>query len=176
MLEKKDIKINKKRETIKAFLSLIEKAEKETEFLNQEISDCDKAIEDLLHDIEFDNFYRTEGHHKARQIKEIRQRRREAKDLLRYTTPIRDFLRSNQKIRNELHKILAGFDYTEEMQKKRVYTPRVLNELPTANQHFSCIVEEQENAELKRKLRNEKRRARRAAAKNMMEAKIAEVG
>lgn len=172
-----DFNINKKRKIIRDFMTLIEQAEKENTELNQVISDCDKAIEDLLHDIEFDHFYRTQGHQKARQIKEIRQRRREAKDLLRYVTPIRDFLRSNQKIRNELHKILTGFDYTEEMQKKRVYAPRMLTELSTANRHFTCVIEEQEKEEQERKLRNERRRARRAALKKSEENEVvAKVG
>lgn len=136
-----DFSLEETRNAFKGFLRILERTDKQYEYIKNCINLCDKETEDLLHDIEFSKFYRTEGHRKARRLKEVRQERRNAKDLAEYLMLIRTFASKNSKMKSEIHKLLQALSEIEREQKKRVYAPRVIKDLDTANRHFECLVE-----------------------------------
>lgn len=98
--------------------------------LEQEIARCEEALMDIDHWLEINDFPARAGGKLAKQIKQLRLKRRDLKDNLLILTPIRTFLAENQatfrqldKLRGEIRKQVAYVSGT------RSYTPRVLYEL-----------------------------------------------
>lgn len=95
---------------------------------------CEKAILDIEHSLEFEEFTVTEGYGQALLIKELRMKRRIIKDTLdKYDAikPIVDTLDknfSNRFMKNQL----KSLDKTEQMQSSRIYSPRILKNLDIA--------------------------------------------
>ena len=128
--------LNNEIETIKAFVSAMDQIEKQYGELFDRVGALDKETSDMLHDFEFDHFYRTEGHRKARRLQTIRQERRAAKNKMELLYPIREFVRSHQKLKVDLHKVVTAIKKVQEDQKNRVYIPRVCTDMAIANKHF----------------------------------------
>ena len=123
-----------------AFLDVLENAEVTFKTLYDRVGELDKATNDMLHDFEFDKFYRTEGHRKARQLKAIRQERRAAKNTMELLYPLKEFARNNRNLRASIGKLMDDIEKVAEKQEVRVYEPRVLEKSPVAGQHFDTNV------------------------------------
>lgn len=110
---------------------------------------CEKAILDIEHSLEFEEFTVTEGYGQALLIKELRMKRRIIKDTLdKYDAikPITDTLDknfSNKFMKNQL----KSLDKTEQIQSNRIYSPRILKNLdiskkPVNNNKINNLEEE----------------------------------
>ena len=136
-----------------AFLDVLENAEVTFKNLYDRVGELDKATNDMLHDFEFDKFYRTEGHRKARQLKAIRQERRAAKNTMELLYPLKEFARNNRSLRSAINKLMEEIEKVAEKQEVRVYEPRILEKSPVAGQHFDTNVMELANCRSVRKKR-----------------------
>lgn len=122
------------------FVTLLENAEKMYKQLYDRVGELDKETSDMLHDLEFDKFYRTEGHRKARHMQAIRQERRAAKNTIELLAPLRDFARNNRNLRSSVKRVLNEIEKAANAQETRVYIPRVLDTITINNRHFECNV------------------------------------
>lgn len=74
---------------VKSFNGLAKEAEQRKEFLNVKLSDTDKKIENVKHEIEFSqNLNVCDGYSEYKKIRELLRRRREIKDELFIVTLI----------------------------------------------------------------------------------------
>ena len=120
------------------FINTLDNAEKAFKELYDRVGELDRETSDMLHDFEFDKFYRTEGHRKARHLKAIRQERRAAKNTMELLYPLKEFARNNRALKNNVKRILGEIEKVAAEQESRVYIPRVLDNIAITNQHFEC--------------------------------------
>ena len=104
---------------------------------------CDRLSVDIIHDIEFSNFTMKDGYKKAKELKTVKQERRQAKELMEYLTLIKNFSDNNQGVIQQLRELISDFDKTAEEQSKRVYVPRESKNIDSARQHFEQNLEKQ---------------------------------
>lgn len=123
-------------ETTVKFLELLTTLDKNYDMLYDEVGKIDRETQDLLHDLEFGTFCGREGYKKAKRIKDIRQRRRDLKNMMEVLYPMKDFFKNHGKLKMDMHKMVNQMRMISKDQTQRVYIPRVCNDLKTANQHF----------------------------------------
>ena len=95
-------------------------------YYSDQVRVADKAQEDMLHKIEFTNVNVVDGFKLYKTLQEIRQRRRQCKDIC-------DMLGTVHKsgIVSSLMNLQRQMDKHQKHLETRVYTPRVLDELFT---------------------------------------------
>lgn len=104
------------------------------EQLSKEISNYELQEQDLLHDIELSNYSRSERSAFAVKIKEIRNGRRNAKDLLEFTEGIRKSLKDNPQVITGLTGIANKIRAINTNQTDRMYIPRTRTDLKVIKQ------------------------------------------
>lgn len=112
-------------ESLNNFLEILNSMEKDWDDLQDKIVKAEKEIQDLLHEIELSKFDVQRGYRLAKELQEVRQRRRAAKEQRELLQPLRDWLLGNQKQKIDLFKVLTKMKNVEQIQAARVYTPRV---------------------------------------------------
>jgi len=118
--------------TTKDFLETLNTVEKDWGTWITGIQQCETETQDLLHEIELTKFDVQRGYKLAKQLQEIRQRRRELKDTVELLRSIKDFVDSNKQLKISLFKTLTGMERTEENQGCRKYTPRIREDITLA--------------------------------------------
>lgn len=118
------------------FVDIMDNVELIYNDLFERVGELDRETSDMLHDFEFDKFYRTEGHRKARKLKEIRQERRTAKNTMELLYPLKEYVKYNRKIKGDIKKVLEQIDRADKAQNTRVYAPRAMSNIGIAQKHF----------------------------------------
>lgn len=127
------------------FVDVMENAEKTFKQLYDRVGELERETSDLLHDFEFDKFYRTEGHRKARRLQAVRQERRAAKNTMELLYPLKEFARNNRQLRGNVKRIIKEIERVAAEQEARVYKPRVLEDMAINDKHFESNVIELNN-------------------------------
>lgn len=122
------------------FVKVMDNAEKVYNQLFERVGELDRETNDMLHDFEFDKFYRTEGHRKARRLQAIRQERRAAKNTMELLYPLKEFARNNRNLKHSVKRVLGEIEKVANEQESRVYTARALEDISINNQHYDCNV------------------------------------
>ena len=93
--------------------------------------DADNQIQDILHNIELNENYPDDYILQGLALKNIRKDRRVAKDVIRITYPVVQWVNQNQKTINELEKLLGAVRKAEKNTVGRMYSNRtkILEEL-----------------------------------------------
>lgn len=93
--------------------------------------DLDNQTQDILHNIEINENYPGDYITQGIALKNIRKKRREAKDIQRITFPVVQWVNQNQKTINELEKLLGSVRKAEKSIAGRIYMNRtkILDEL-----------------------------------------------
>lgn len=84
----------------------------------------DNQTQDILHNMEIGENYPDDYIAQGIALKNIRRKRREAKDIQRVTTPVVQWISQNQKTINELEKLLGAVRKAEKGTSNRMYTNR----------------------------------------------------
>jgi DNA repair ATPase RecN len=103
----------------------IDKIESDHEF-------CDKELNDLTHALEFISFNASEGYKLAKQMKESRIKRRNAKNLKEELQPLYDLMKRYNNFFKELKNVHAEIEAIRGLQQKRIYSPRVRTDMQDA--------------------------------------------
>lgn len=90
----------------------------------EDITFCDKAIQDIEHAIENTKFDVRRGFYLAKQLQDMRVKRRVAKDLKEQLQPLIELLKKNPNFFNEAKQVHAHIEITRNVQLKRTYKPR----------------------------------------------------
>lgn len=119
-------------EATRYFLETLNLIEKDWVSWQDELLICEQEIQDLLHEIELTKFDAARGYQLAKQIQEVRQRRRQLKDYMEITKHLKEYLDVNKQMKITLFKVLTAMEKTEENQGHRIYTPRVRMDITLA--------------------------------------------
>lgn len=126
-------------EKVEAFIKVLLAIPGRYQQLYEQVGSYDRETSDCLHDIEFDHFYRTGGHRKARYLQKIRKERRRAKEEMEQLCPIKDVIKKGSESEHfiqEIREALTKVNEVVELQKNRTYRPRVRDDLNIVGQHF----------------------------------------
>ena len=120
------MKISKEIENFKNFVSSMQTKYK-IDFDNVNL--CDKASQDLLHDLELGNGNKIKGI--ANQLSKVRKARRIYKDYIENCQPLIDLLNTNEgkTFMKKLSECLGATRKVEKGFANRKYYPRVIKEL-----------------------------------------------
>lgn len=86
--------------------------------------DLDNQMQDILHNIEINENYPDDYIVQGIAQRNIRKKRREAKDIQKITYPIVQWVNQNQKTINELEKLLGAVRKAERSTQGRMYSNR----------------------------------------------------
>jgi Mg2+ and Co2+ transporter CorA len=111
------------------FAQLLSKIEQEWDQIYEEIHKTDCEAGDLLHEIELTNFNAYEGYKLAKQLQEVRQKRRKLKDTQEILQHLKDFYDNNKQLHITLFKLIKEMQKTKESLQSRSYTPRIRTDL-----------------------------------------------
>lgn len=131
--------IKKTRNIIKEFLDILDKAEKQNCCLIDYVKFLDSNQNDLLHEIEFGSSVLIDK--KAKELKDLRRRRREIKDTIELWHPIKVYAKKHREAKKDLREMLRELDRTINFHMSRTYHPRTGNS-PIAGKHFDSDEEE----------------------------------
>lgn len=94
-------------DVLSEFVKFFKKAEEDKHIADETLSDTDKMLSDLEHELEFGNRSYHEKARIANKITEIRRERRRAKYQIEQLTPIEDWINKNQSSIRSLEKLLG---------------------------------------------------------------------
>ena len=91
---------------------------------NTNVKENDDATQDILHCIELcDNSYHSYAQ-LAKKLKEVREDRRNAKDISAALTPLVSWYDANFKVIKDLEQVLGAMRTEERKQSNRIYMPK----------------------------------------------------
>jgi Mg2+ and Co2+ transporter CorA len=122
------------------FAQLLGKIEQDWDQIYEEIHKTDCETGDLLHEIELTNFNAYEGYRLAKQLQEVRQRRRELKDTQEILQHLKDFYDNNKQLHITLFKLVKEMQKTKASQQNRSYIPRIRTDLKICQKHDLNLV------------------------------------
>ncbi|MBU5342300.1 hypothetical protein [Caldifermentibacillus hisashii] len=97
--------------------------------VKREIKQSELEIEDLEHVLEFSNFNASDGYKLAKELKEVRQRRRTLKnelELLEVIKRLNSFPKPQEK---HISQAIGDIRKTLQIQKERCYSMRIRHDL-----------------------------------------------
>lgn len=87
-------------------------------------SEANDATQDILHSLELEEHDYHEIARLGKKLKEVRQSRRAAKDLIRQTYPIVEWAENNRSVIKGVEQLLGKVRKEEKNAEGRFYTPR----------------------------------------------------
>ncbi len=119
-------------EMLKQFLDFEKNCETIYELYSENVPKCDKATQDLLHQLEFGSY--KERQKTATMIANIRKERRESKDGVAILQPLMELVKTNEgkKFIRQLQLVLRETRRVEKNMLNRIYTPRILTSIEIA--------------------------------------------
>lgn len=116
-------------DVISDFLNDIKEIQSEYNYRYENVGLCDKATQDLLHELEFGDY--DVARKTGPKIAKIRKARRYFKDYIEDAQPLIDFLNDNQNMQfiRRLQEVLGKVRKEENKKQIRDYSPRIIDGL-----------------------------------------------
>ncbi len=116
---------------VEAFLDYLRDASERQRMAEADRTEAEAATQDLLHALELGQLDRAERARLAVKLREVRRKRRRAKNTLAWTTPVAAWAKENHGTVKSLERLLGELRKVERQSEGRVYAPRthVLEEL-----------------------------------------------
>lgn len=114
----------KDHESITAVLQFLREMQREYKEAQGAEQEADRQLQDIAHRLEI---YTDSYHDTARLgkiFREVRRRRRKAKEVQEYAEPIIRWMENNRAAISSLEKLLGTLRHIREVQEKRAYFPR----------------------------------------------------
>lgn len=111
-------------EPIAAFLEYLRDTARQCKQATSDEKLADDQTQDILHRLELyaDDYHETAR--LAKKLREVRQRRRRAKEAYERLSPVSTWARENQAVVKRLEQLLGTVRKAEERQQKRLWMPR----------------------------------------------------
>lgn len=119
--------MEKRSETIKAFLDLLDESTKLLPMMEERLKREDDLTQDLLHAIELGDGYKERNKH-ATLLAKNRRDRRGCKDAIEELNLLTAWALKNSGAINQLKQVLGELRKVEKHHENRHYNPRVLKE------------------------------------------------
>lgn len=109
---------------IEAFLDYIRETEQLYRISVANEQEANDATQDILHSLELEVHDYHSSARLARKLKEVRQARRAAKDLMGQTLPVVEWAEGNRQTIKALERLLGEVRKMEKNTGNRIYTPK----------------------------------------------------
>lgn len=109
---------------ISEFLSFLRKVQTEYNIAAEREKDADEETQDILHRLELEEDSLQDMEKMTEALKEVRRRRREAKDSKMMSEPVMDWLLKNKEMVNSLEQVLGEVRKIEKRIRNRTYTEK----------------------------------------------------
>lgn len=109
---------------VDSFLKYLRETEQMYKMACDNEQEANNETQDILHSIELEEHTYNEMARLARKLREIRQRRRIAKDLITQASPVCEWAENNRQIVKGLEQLLGAVRKEEKRADGRTYTPR----------------------------------------------------
>lgn len=109
---------------IEAFLDYIRETEQLYRISVSNEQETNDATQDILHSLELETHDYHSSARLARKLKEVRQARRAAKDLMGQTLPVVEWAEGNRQTVKALERLLGEVRKMEKNTGNRIYTPK----------------------------------------------------
>ena len=114
----------KKSEYISGFLDFMRESMMEYEIARTRQADADNETQDLLHRLELHDDSYHDMARISKELKRVRQERRNAKDTISELEPVRKWSEENAKELKSLEQLLGAVRKAEKATQNRFYTER----------------------------------------------------
>ena len=114
----------KKSEYISGFLDFMRESMMEYEIARTRQADADNETQDLLHRLELHDDSYHDMARISKELKRVRQERRNAKDTISELEPVRKWSEENAKALKSLEQLLGAVRKAEKATQNRFYTER----------------------------------------------------
>lgn len=112
---------------IEGIVKTLTEAEDQKRLAEQELDYCDKKTQDLLHELELVEHSYHETARLSKDLKDIRMRRRVAKETIDLLTPVCEWKNEQSGAINRLNKVIGEMRKIDEKRKNAVYYYRADN-------------------------------------------------
>lgn len=129
---------------IQLFTDLVENVGKQHVCCNNKLSDTDRKIQDLLHEIRMPKRNAYEGFKLYQMLHYLEIERQAYKDGLAILTPLANFANANRDLLQKLQNICQRLADQKELKESRIYMPRSNLDLPIGDAFRALPKEEQE--------------------------------
>ena len=109
---------------IDAFLTFLRDCEQRCRIAEAEERDANNETQDILHSLELEPHDYHEYARLSKELRDVRQRRRRAKDTLSVISPVLDFVDGNRPFIKGMERLLGDVRKAEKKLENRVYVPR----------------------------------------------------
>ena len=118
------MKRSERSERIEDFLNLLRESQQEYNIAVSDEKEKNDETQDLLHSIELQNHIPYNELLIFQVTKQVRQKRRRAKDTIQQLQPIVEWFKENQKVVKDLERLLGNVRKEEQHIENRYYTPK----------------------------------------------------
>lgn len=129
---------------LKMFVDLLDNAQDQHVCCNNKLADCDRKIQDFLHELRMPKKNAYEGFKLYQLGHHLELERQAYKDALVVLTPLANFINANPDAVVKLKNILKRLEDQAELKKSRIYMPRSELDLPVGDAFRALPKEEQE--------------------------------
>lgn len=109
---------------LNAFLSFLRTCEESNRLAILTENDMDRQTQDILHNIELNENSQYDYICQGFTLRDIRRKRRKAKDIKEATAPICSWMKENRKVISDLERLLGDVRKQEKQAQNRSYTNR----------------------------------------------------
>ena len=106
------------------FLDYLRATEQQLHIAEQSEQEANDATQDILHRLELCDLQDEEAGDLAYKLREVRRRRRAAKDQTDQAAPVVAWLEDHRPVVKELERLLGEVRKQERRAKDRIYTPK----------------------------------------------------
>ena len=109
---------------LERFLDFLKSAESQLDQATAGQQEAEAETQDILHSLELEKHSYHEMAALSRKLAEVRQARRQHKDIVAQLTPVVEWTRENDAAVRSLQRLLGDVRKTERSTQNRFYTPR----------------------------------------------------
>ncbi len=109
---------------LERFLDFLKSAESQLDQAMAGQQEADAETQDILHSLELEKHSYHEMAALSRKLAEVRQTRRQNKDIVAQLTPVVEWTRENDAAVRSLQRLLGDLRKVERSTQNRFYTPR----------------------------------------------------
>lgn len=109
---------------IEAFLDYIRETEQLYRISVANEEDANDETQDILHSLELEEHDYHDTARLGKRLKEVRQARRAAKDIMAQARPVVEWVETNRKTISALEQLLGAVRKAEKNTENRIYTPK----------------------------------------------------
>lgn len=109
---------------LERFLDSLKSAESQLDQATAGQQEAEAETQDILHALELENHSYHEMAALSRKLAEVRQTRRQNKDIVAQLTPVVEWTRENDAAVRSLQRLLGDLRKVERSTQNRFYTPR----------------------------------------------------